>query len=120
MGEVPQTVDGRPVMVFDGMPGLALLFRGSSVGEAWYSARDHSRTAIGIRDYCLHRSQPWAHGEPLLVFNRHPLHSDLMALKACGLDLTQGYHTVTGVAPAPFYLKLTIYLPPAAGTGTTG
>lgn len=86
-GDLPP---GAPVLAFDEMAGYVLALDGRSVGEAWYSAIDHHRTYVGIRDACAD-TDPFAARRPVVLFDRAPERSDIKALGNCGVDLTVGY-----------------------------
>ena len=82
---------GTYMMGFDGFPGLIFALDGRSVGEAWYSARARSRTAVGIRATCPDGKGPWGSRPPILLFSRAVSGTEIGALKACGLEFTRDY-----------------------------
>lgn len=98
---------GRPMMAFDELSGLVLMLDAHSVGEAWYSASDHPRSAAGIESACAH-GNPWGDRQPVLLFDREPTPVDTAALARCGLSLTDDFERVAvpGYDPA-----LDVYLP---------
>jgi hypothetical protein len=109
---------GTYMMAFDAMPGLVFALDGRSVGEAWYSDIDPSRTAAGIRAACPAGSGPWASRSPILLFNRPVSGSEIDALKACGLAFSEDYRRVddpTGAVEVTIYVAATG--PAARGVG---
>lgn len=85
---------GTYMMAFDESPGIIFALDGRSVGEAWYSSTDRSRTAAGIRAACPDGRGPWGPRPPILFFNRPVSAVEIIALKACGLDFARDYRQV--------------------------
>jgi hypothetical protein len=104
---------GRAIMAFDEMAGIVLLLDGRSVGEAWYSASDHDRTAAGIRADCPGGRGWWGSRAPILIFRRPATSTETNALRSCGLDFTTDYRLV---GPKEDTMDLLVYVP-AAGAG---
>jgi hypothetical protein len=99
---------GRPMMAFDEMAGLVLVLDGRPVGEAWYSAIDHERTAAGIRATCDATGEPWRDGLPVLLFNRPVSEVEIAALADCGLSFDTDFRPlpISGGPPG-----VTVYVP---------
>lgn len=87
---------GSPVMAFDEIAGLVLALDGRSVGEAWYSAIDHTRTAAGIEATCASRTLKEA---PVVIFNRPVGESDVSAIRSCGYQLDRDFRGVPVALP---------------------
>lgn len=87
----PDLAPGRAVAAFDELSGLVLLLDGRSIGEPWYSASDHARTAAGIRAECGLKplTRP-----PIVIFDRRPGTGDLRALASCGVNLDHDYSAI--------------------------
>ncbi|HPZ49492.1 MAG TPA: hypothetical protein PLA44_06505 [Propionibacteriaceae bacterium] len=98
---------GRRMMAFDELAGWVLVVNGRTVGEAWYSALDPERTALGIEAACR-ESGPLTSEKPIILFNRAPIASDDRALRACGLDRDKDYRKLDAVPPA---LGLVVFVP---------
>lgn len=97
-----------PVMAFDELAGLVLILDGRSVGEAWYSSSDQTRTAQGIKNYCESHRDPWSSGRPIIVLNRAITSLDTDALRHCGLSFYSDF-TMVPVPRGPE--DVTLYLP---------
>jgi hypothetical protein len=104
---------GRAIMAFDEMAGIVLLLDGRPVGEAWYSASDHDRTADGIRAACPGGHGWWGSRVPILIFRRPVTSTETDALRSCGLDFATDYRLV---APKEDTMNLLVYVP-TAGAG---
>jgi hypothetical protein len=90
------------------MAGLVLVLDGRPVGEAWYSAIDHERTAAGIRATCDATGEPWRDGLPVLLFNRPVSEVEIAALADCGLSFDTDFRPlpISGGPPG-----VTVYVP---------
>ena len=104
---------GRAIMAFDEMAGIVLLLDGRPVGETWYSASDHDRTATGIRAACPGGRGWWGNRAPILIFRRPVTSTETDALQSCGLDFITDYRLV---APKEDTMDLLVYVP-ATGAG---
>ncbi len=101
---------GRAIMAFDEMPGIVLFLDGRPVGEAWYSATDHARTAAGIRAACEDGPGWWGTRLPILLFRRPISDTEIDALWACGLVFATDYRLL---APPAETMGLSVYVPAA-------
>ena len=99
---------GRAIMAFDELSGVVLLLDGRPVGEGWYSAIDHERTAAGIRAECRDGNPWWGSRAPILLFNRPVTETELAALRSCGLDFASDYRLL---AAREETLGLEVYVP---------
>lgn len=100
--------EGRAIMAFDEMPGVVLLLDGRPVGEAWYSAIDHARSAAGIREECRDGPGWWGQRRPLLLFRRPVTQTEVDALHACGLSFAGDYRLI---APEKQTMGIQVYVP---------
>ena len=110
------TPPGRYVMGYDEMAGLVLALGGRPVGEAWYSATDHRRTAGAIAAQCPGGVGPWGSRLPLVLTVRTIQPVDRQGLRACNIDLAKDYR----ILPLQdVFAHLIVYVPlgeaPAAG-----
>jgi len=112
------TPAGRYVMGYDEMAGLVLALGGRPVGEAWYSATDHKRTAGAIAAQCPGGVGPWGTRLPLVLTVRTIQPVDRQGLRACNIDLAKDYR----ILPLQdVFAHLIVYVPlgdtSAAGDG---
>jgi hypothetical protein len=108
---------GRPIMAFDAMAGIVLALDGRPVGEAWYSASDHNRTAADIRASCPDGHGWWGTRAPILIFNRPVTQIETAALHSCGLDFVTDYRLL----PLQDDLtRLQVYVPTGSASGGGG
>lgn len=85
-----EATTGRPMMAFDGHPGVVFLLGGRSVGEGWYSGRDLARTATGIRVACAD-GNPWGDQQPLVLYYRSASTIERAAMRKCGLHFPRDF-----------------------------
>lgn len=103
---------GRAMMAFDEMAGVVLFLGGRSVGEAWYSASDHARTAAGIRWACRGGHGWWGSRAPI-VLSRAPLvDTEIQALRSCGLIFPADYRLLRRGLQT---MSLLVYVPGSEG-----
>ncbi len=105
---------GRAIMAFDEMPGMVLMLGGRPVGEAWYSAIDHERSAAGIRQACTTSPPWWGSRTPILIFSRAVTETEIAALRSCGLTFATDYRLLGPVEPTH---GLQVYIPTNAAEG---
>lgn len=98
-------------MAFDEMAGIVLLLDGRPVGEAWYSALDRERTAVGIGLDCPGGHGWWGTRSPILIFRRPVSGTEIAALRSCGLVFATDYRLL---ASAQETEGLQVYVPTAA------
>ncbi len=109
---------GRYMMGYDEMAGIVLALGGRPVGEAWYSATDHRRTAQAIAAQCPGGAGPWGSRLPLVLTVRTIQPVDRRGLLACRVDLAADYRILS---LQDVYPHLFVYVPlreaSAAGDG---
>jgi hypothetical protein len=109
---------GRYMMGYDEMAGIVLALGGRPVGEAWYSATDHRRTAQAIAAQCPRGAGPWGARPPLVLTVRTIQPVDRRGLLACNVDLAKDYRLLS---LQDVYPHLFVYVPlreaSAAGDG---
>jgi hypothetical protein len=95
-------------MAFDEMSGLVFLLDGRPVGEAWYSAIDHERTAEGFRASCRGGTPWWSDRRPIMIFRRAITVTETSAFNDCGVDFAAQYKVLGSPAQT---MGLHVYVP---------